>query len=262
MRSTSGRTIAVVVPAYNEECLIQRTLRGIPAFVSQIVVVDDASHDATSERVRAVEDPRVLLVRHASNAGVGAAIATGYRVAFERGADVCVVMAGDGQMDPHDLPALIKPVLTGEAAYVKGCRLSYPGARERMPWTRWLGNLGLGLLTRWATGLAVRDSQCGYTALARHAADVLPIQRMWPRYGYPNDLLGMLAEAGLPMREVTVKPVYADEQSGVGLRHALFVVPYVLARVLLRRITAKVATLSDRLPDRMPDTPHEASVER
>jgi glycosyltransferase involved in cell wall biosynthesis len=257
MSSARQRTIAVVVPAFNEERLIQRTLRGIPSFVTQVVVVDDASRDATCERVLALADPRVRLVRHAANAGVGAAIATGYRAAFEHGAEVCVVMAGDGQMDPRDMPALLKPVLDGEAAYAKGCRLSYPGARERMPWTRWLGNWGLGLLTRLATGLSVRDSQCGYTALARDAADVLPLEQMWPRYGYPNDLLGMLAMADLPMREVTVRPIYADEQSGVGLRHALFVVPYVLGRVWMRRIASKVARLSDTLPD----TAHEA-VER
>jgi glycosyltransferase involved in cell wall biosynthesis len=258
MTFPSERAIAVVVPAFNEAYLIERTLRGIPAFVSLIVVVDDASWDATAERALAVGDPRVVLVQHSVNAGVGAAISTGYRVAFERGADVCAVMAGDGQMDPTDLPALLAPVLSGEVAYAKGCRLSYPGARERMPWTRWLGNWGLGLLTRLATGLSVRDSQCGYTALARHAADVLPIERMWPGYGYPNDLLGMLADMSLPIREVTVRPVYADERSGVGLRHAFFVVPYVLARVWLRRIVGRLATFSETLPE----TPHEPSVER
>jgi hypothetical protein len=139
-------------------------------------------------------------------------------------------------MDPADLPNVLAPVLRGEAEYVKGNRLSYPGARRRMPWTRWVGNTVLSALTRAVTGTPVQDSQCGYTALSRRAAELLPLEQLWPRYGYPNDLLGMIAERGLRVREVVVRPVYADEISGVGLRHALVVVPFVLARVFLRRM--------------------------
>ncbi len=228
--------IAVVVPAFNEAALIARTLRSIPEYVHDVVVVDDASWDETAEIVKEVDHPRVHLVRHARNEGVGAAIATGYRIAFERGADVCAVMAGDGQMHPDDLAALLLPVLRGDADYVKGDRLSYPGVHRHMPWTRMLGNFVLALGTRLVTGLSVHDSQCGYTALSRHAAEQLPLQQLWSRYGYPNDLLGMLAQQELTVTEVTVRPVYADEQSGVRLYHALFVVPYVLLRVLARRV--------------------------
>jgi glycosyltransferase involved in cell wall biosynthesis len=228
--------ISVVVPAYNEARLIARTLRAIPAFVSHVVVVDDASRDDTAARALAVGDARVQVVRHAQNRGVGAAIVSGYRAAFARGADVCVVMAGDGQMDPGDLERLVAPVLRGEAAYAKGDRLSFPGARRAMPLTRWLGNLVLARLTGLCVGLSVRDSQCGYTALSREAARRLPLARLWQRYGYPNDLLGMLSERDLPVREVVVRPVYADEESGIRLWHALFVVPFVLLRALARRV--------------------------
>jgi glycosyltransferase involved in cell wall biosynthesis len=239
---TREHSVAVVVPAYNERRLIGRTLAQVPGFVSLIVVVDDASGDGTAAAALAAGDPRVILVRHARNRGVGAAIASGYACAFARGAEVCAVMAGDAQMDPADLAQVVAPVLRGEADYVKGDRLSFPDARRRMPWTRWLGNHALSLLTRLATGTQVRDSQCGYTALSRRAAALLPLDELWPRYGYPNDLLGMLAERGLRVREVTVRPVYADEASGVGLRHALGVVPFVLGRVLWRRL-ARAARL-------------------
>ncbi len=238
---TVSPQIAVVVPAFNEARIIGRMLASIPSFVSLIVVVDDKSHDETAEVVRASSDPRVVLVQHTENRGVGAAITTGYREAFSRGAEVCAVMAGDGQMDPADLPRLLAPVLAGEAAYAKGCRISHPEAQALMPRARWIGNVVLAFLTRLVTGYRVRDSQCGYTALSRHAAGLLPLEQLWPRYGYPNDLLGMLREHGLLMREVTVRPVYADEHSGIGLRHAFFVVPYVLARVLSRRLTSRLA---------------------
>ncbi len=244
-RLVRGPRVAVVVPAYNESLLIARTLRSIPAFVHHVVVVDDASQDGTYQAALAVGDPRVEVVRLQHNSGVGRAIALGYRHAFARGADACAVMAGDAQMDPSDLARVLAPVLRHEADYVKGDRLSYPGARKHMPITRWLGNLGLSLLTRLVTGLAIRDSQCGYTALSRSAAQKLPLEQLWPRYGYPNDLLGLLSEHKLRVRDVVVRPVYADEQSGVGLRHALVVVPYVLLRVFLRRLRSAFGTVSE-----------------
>lgn len=233
-----GARVAVVVPAYRESRLIQRTLRSVPAFVDHVVVVDDASDDGTSVRAREAGDPRVEVVRHDHNRGVGAAIATGYRVAFGAGADVVAVMAGDAQMDPADLEGLLDPVLSGKADYAKGDRLTFPGAPARMPRTRWLGNHALSWLTRLATGLAVRDSQCGYTALGRRAASRISLDGLWPRYGYPNDLLGHLATARLRVRDVCVRPIYADEQSGIGWRHALVVVPWVLLRVVGRRLRA------------------------
>jgi glycosyltransferase involved in cell wall biosynthesis len=241
--------VAVVVPAYNEARLIGRTIASVPHYVSRVVVVDDGSSDDTAEAVRALGDPRVQLVRHPENRGVGAAIVSGYREAFAAGVSACAVMAGDGQMHPGDLPALLAPALRGHADYVKGNRLAYPAARSLMPWTRWLGNVVLAALTGLATGRRVCDSQCGYTVLTRRAADQLPLERLWPRYGYPNDLIGMVAEQGLSLEEVTVRPVYADEDSGLRLRHALVVVPFVLLRVLLRRLARPLfAAVADDQP--------------
>jgi len=238
-----GSRVAVIVPAHNEERLIGETLASVPAFVDDVVVVDDASTDRTSERALAVDDRRVVVVRHGANRGVGAAIGTGYELAFAAGAEAVAVMAGDAQMDPSDLSSLLAPALRGEADYIKGDRLSYPGARRRMPVLRWLGNHALSCLTRCVTGLSVRDSQCGYTVLSRRAALRLRLARLWPRYGYPNDLLGMVGLAGLRVREVVVRPIYGTERSGIDLRHALFVVPWVLLRVLARRLSAGATRL-------------------
>jgi glycosyltransferase involved in cell wall biosynthesis len=228
--------IAVVVPAYNEAEHIGLVLRSVPSYVDRIVVVDDGSTDRTALRAKAVGDPRVRVIRHAENSGVGMALGSGYRHALADGADVVAVMAGDGQMHPDDLAALLAPVVAGEADYAKGDRLSHPEVLRRMPRLRWIGNHVLSWGTRWATGLAVRDSQCGYTALHRRAAERLALQALWRGYGYPNDLLGRLAEAGARVCDVVVQPVYADEKSGIGLRHALLVIPFVLVRVLLRRL--------------------------
>jgi glycosyltransferase involved in cell wall biosynthesis len=242
-----GQTqIAVVVPAYNESLHIARTLRGIPAFVDRVVVVDDGSQDATFEIAVACGDARVDVLRHARNRGVGAALKTGYRRAFETGADVVAVMAGDGQMHPDDLPALLGPLLRGTADYTKGDRLSHPQALARMPLMRFVGNHLLSALSRACTGAKVRDSQCGYTALSRQGLERLPLGALWDGYGYPNDLLGWLSLTGSRVQDIVVRPVYGAEQSGIGVRHALLVIPFVLFRVLWRRLNRTLRLDADK----------------
>lgn len=223
-----GLVVAVVVPAYREERLLPRMLRRVPAWVDSIHVVDDASPDATAAVALGVGDPRVEVVRHAVNRGVGAAIVTGYRAALATPAEVVVVMAGDDQMDPGDLPALLAPLVAHEADHVKGDRLRHPEAR-RMPWPRRAGTRALAAVTRTATGLAVHDSQCGYTATAARCLRELPLTELWPRYGYPNDLLALLAAGGHRVAEVPVRPVYAGEASGLRPWH-LGVILAVIAR--------------------------------
>ncbi len=234
----AGRRIAVVMPAYNEAKLISGALDGIPSFVDHILVVDDASFDGTSEIVRAFPRP-IDLAEHAVNQGVGAAIATGCRRAHALGADLTAVMAADGQMDPMDLPALLAPLIAGEADYTHGNRLGWPAAKDAMPWHRWLGNHIFSLLTRHAIGVEVQDSQCGYAAMNRRTQQVLDWDGLWKGYGYPNDLLSALSLCGLRVREVPVRPVYGAEQSGIRIRHVLFIIPFVIARAWFRRHTRR-----------------------
>ena len=165
----------------------------MPCFVDHIVVVDDASLDRTSEEAVRSCDARVEVIRHRVNRGVGAAIVTGYRRACQLDADIVAVMAGDGHMHPGDLGFVVSPVVRGEADYVKGNRLAHPTARREMPILRRVATAAFGVLTRLATGLpTLNDSQCGFTAIPRHAITVLGVEleHLWPRYGYPNDLLG------------------------------------------------------------------------
>ena len=109
------KTIAVIVPAYNEEKLIGKVLKTIPPFIDHIVVVDDASSDRTGEVVKThqQEDSRIIYLRHPKNEGVGGAIVTGYKWARDNEISISVVMAGDAQMDPKDLPKLLDPVGRG-----------------------------------------------------------------------------------------------------------------------------------------------------
>lgn len=229
------QTIAVVIPAFNEAPHIAQVVRTLPAFVDRIIIVDDASTDGTAARAERIDDARLVVLRHPRNAGVGAAITTGYKYAFAHNADVAAVMAGDAQMDPGDLRALLEAI-EGGADYAKGNRLVWPDVWRDMPKARLAGNIALSWLTRLAIGTDVNDSQCGYTVMTRDAARSVDLDALWPRYGYPNDLLARLAASGAVVVDVPVRAVYEDEQSGVGWHDALVVVPRVLGRALLRRL--------------------------
>ncbi len=150
-----NRKVGIVVPAYNEEKLISRVIETMPDAVDRIYVVDDASRDATKEKVRSHEasmNGRVFLLEHSKNRGVGAAIITGYRRALEDGMDMIGVMGGDAQMDPADLSNLLRPVARGEVDYSKGNRLFSGEAWRIIPKVRYFGNAVLSLLTKIASG--------------------------------------------------------------------------------------------------------------
>lgn len=210
----ANKTIAVVIPAYNEERLLPRTLARVPTFVDRVVVVDDASADATATVVAG--DPRVVVCRHPSNRGVGASIVTGYRYCMDHRLDIAVVMGADDQMHPDDMPSLLLPILRGEADYVCGDRLAWPGGWREFPTVRLAGVVMLAALTRQSTGLPhIRDAQCGYTAISREALACLALDRLYPRYGFPNDMLSKAAAASVRVATRPVRPIYADETSSM-----------------------------------------------
>lgn len=240
-----GSRVLVVVPAFREAPRIGRVLATMPAWVDDVLVVDDASDDATTEAARAAGDARTTVLRHGTNRGVGAAIATGYAEALGRTsspADVVAVMAGDGQMHPDDLEAVVRPVAAGEADYVKGNRFSAPEVWSVMPKGRHAAGRVLSVLTTLATGQRVTDSQCGYTAISRGALARLDLTRFWPGFGYPNDLLGVLAVGGFRVTDVPVRPVYGDEESKLRPKHVPVVVGLV-ARAYVRRLRGRTRSL-------------------
>lgn len=208
--------VFVVVPAFNEAARLSRVLETMPREVDHVIVVDDASTDATAELAKGA-----MLVRHEVNRGVGASIASGYRRALSMPGepnDAFVVMAGDGQMDPRDLPTLVAPIANDEAGYVKGNRFAHETVRD-MPLARRAGVGIFSILTSAAIGQRVHDSQCGFTAISRAACSTLDLDALWPRFGYPNDLLGMLARAGVVISEVPVAALYPHKRNHLGARH-------------------------------------------
>jgi glycosyltransferase involved in cell wall biosynthesis len=238
----NNHSIGIVIPAFNEEKLILRTISGLPEFVDKIIVVDDCSADNTSSIVKkAIEtDKRIVLINHEINRGVGGAISTGYIYCREHELDIAVVMAGDNQMDPKDLPALLDPIIHDKADYVKGNRLITGEAWKKIPKIRYLGNSALSFLTKIASGYwHVADSQTGYTALNKRALQILPLEDIYPRYGMPNDFLVTLNIYNMRVVDVPVRPVYEDEKSGINIKKVIFSLSFLLIKLFFKRMVQK-----------------------
>ncbi|RLC50024.1 MAG: glycosyltransferase family 2 protein, partial [Candidatus Cloacimonadota bacterium] len=146
-----GKTVCIVVPAYNEERQIGRVLETMPEYVDKVVVVDDKSTDKTVEVVRGYArkfKDKIVLIQHRKNEGPGGAIASGYEWARDNNFDITAVMAGDAQMDPQELPLFLDVISSGEVDYAKGNRLFTGRAWEIFPKARYLGSAVLSLLTK------------------------------------------------------------------------------------------------------------------
>ncbi|MDX6503754.1 MAG: hypothetical protein QOE29_879 [Gaiellaceae bacterium] len=236
-----GKRVAVVVPAFNEERLVGDTIAGIPSFVDVVYVVDDASRDRTADRVKLLEDKRIVLLEHQRNLGVGAAILTGYARALADRVDVTCVMAADNQMDPAELESLVRPVAAGKVDYAKANRLTSGQAWELIPKTRYLGNALLSLFTKIASGYwHVADSQAGYTALGLATLERLDLHRIYKRYGFPNDMLVHLNVVNARVRDVPSRPIYGvGERSGIRLHSVIPRISWLLVKGFFWRLKEK-----------------------
>lgn len=236
----NGLRVAVVVPAFNEEALIGRTVSTLPDLVDHVIVVDDASADATAEKARAAGDDRVEVIIHQRNQGVGGAILSGHRRAIEMGADVSVVMAGDAQMDPDHLPALLDPIAAGGYDFAKADRFFDFGSYEGMPRTRVIGNIVVGFLAKAATGYwHLFDPLNGYTAVRTAALRRLPLDRIRRDYSFECDLLVYLNIIHAKGKDIPVPAVYGEERSGIRLFRAGRKLLWALFRGFWRRMMLK-----------------------
>jgi len=231
------KRVGVVVPAYNASAHIADVLSGMPEIVDVIAFVNDGSLDDTWERASAVEREGLVCLRHARRRGVGAAMESGYRECLLQGCDLIAVMAGDGQMSPDDLEALLVPVASGEADYAKGNRFLRADCISEMPLGRRFGNVTLSLLSKPVTGYwRVFDSQCGYTVISRYMLGEILKEGIYHGYGVPNDLLTRLGLLGARVKDVPVKAIYSDGHSRMNMRVVPFTVSALLFRLWLKRM--------------------------
>jgi glycosyltransferase involved in cell wall biosynthesis len=238
------KSVCVVVPAYNEEKLIGKVIETMPDYVDKIVIVDDRSSDGTVEIVRKFASEaggRIILIEHKKNEGVGGAIASGYKWARDNRMDATAVMAGDAQMNPEDLPKLLEPVVNGEIDYAKGNRLFTGNAWNVIPKIRYLGNSYFSLLTKIASGYwHIADSQTGYTVINLKALELIDVDKIYKRYGMPNDMLIKLNVYNLKVRDIPVRPVYnIGEKSLIKIHRVMVTLSWLLLRRFLYRMKEK-----------------------
>jgi hypothetical protein len=165
----------------------------------------------------------------------------GYKWARDHKIDISVVMAGDAQMDPSDLPNLLDPIVNGEVDYTKGNRLFTGKAWRTIPKTRYFGNAILSFLTKIASGYwHVADSQSGYTAAALKVLRTLDLDSIYKRYGMPNDILVKLNVYRFRVRDVPINPIYGvGEQSYMKIHKVIFTLSFLLCRLFLWRLQEK-----------------------
>lgn len=203
--SFSNLKATVVVPAYNDERLIGMTLSTMPSFVDEIFVVDDASMDATVERVLEIDDVRVRVISHSEHTGVGGAVIDDHRAALAAGCDVSVVMAGDVQIPPEYLAGLLRPIADGHADFTKGNRFAVRSSLHTMPWSRRWGSRFLSWCTRAASGdWHLDDSQNGYTAVHRDALSRISLSEVNQGYPFENSMLIHLSTVGAHAVDVAI----------------------------------------------------------
>lgn len=233
----NGKKIAVAIPAYNVSAQIEGVIARMPVCVDRIYVVDDASPDDVAERVHKLANPRITVLRHTKNRGVGGATVTGMKEALAAGHDLVVKCDGDGQMDPADIPQLLQPLLNGSADHAKGSRFHHFRALNQMPKWRFVGNVGLTFLTKLASGYwNVLDPVNGFLATRAEVLRNLPLAKISRRYFFETDLLIRLNILEARVADVPLPARYGDENSTLSVPRALFFFPPKLLAGLVRRI--------------------------
>ncbi len=232
-----GHKIGVVVPAYRAANEIEGVLAEIPVEVDRVYVIDDASPDDIPAALRRVHDPRVSLIRHEANQGVGGATVSGFRAALESGDDIVVKCDGDGQMDPRQIPRLVAPLVSGLADYAKGNRFHHFGELRSMPFSRFLGNVALTFFTKAASGYwHVLDPVNGFIGIRAETLRQLPLHRVSKRYFFETDLLIRLNVIEATVFDVPLPARYGDEGSSLSVFRSLFTFPPRLLAGLCRRL--------------------------
>lgn len=233
---------SAVIPCYNVAAHIESVIRGVPSFISWIIVVDDCSADETPVIVNRLQqqNEKIIYLRHEVNQGVGGAMITGYQKSIELNCDITVKLDGDDQMDPAYIEQLIKPLIDNKADFTKGNRFRDLKALSVMPVSRRIGNLGLSFLIKAASGYwNIFDPTNGFTAIRNETWKNLDFKKIHKRYFFESSMLIDLYHTNAVVLDIPMKARYGKEISGLSITKALFEFPPKLFVAFIKRIILK-----------------------
>jgi len=231
-------SIAVVIPCYRVRNHVLDVIRAIPSSVSRIYCVDDACPDKSGEWIESQsKDPRVTVLKHPVNQGVGGAVLTGFEKALADGAEILVKIDGDGQMKPADVPRVVRPLLDGSADYTKGTRFYKPEQLLKMPLLRLFGNSVLSLVNKTVSGYwGIIDPTNGFVAIHRSAFELLPREKIERRYFFESDILFRLSIIRAVVQDVPIDVHYGNEQSNLRIGRVALEFPSKYLTRFVKRI--------------------------
>ena len=233
----SGWKVSAVIPCYKVERHIRNVIASMPEYVDQIIAVNDGSPDSTEEILKSISDPRLVVISHKKNQGLGAAMLSGFKEALRQGADVVVKVDGDGQMDPTQIIALIHPIVLGKCDYSKGNRLSSGKNMKGMPNLRLFGNLVLSFLTKAATGYwKMMDPQNGFIAISGKLLAKIELNKIARNFFFENSMLIEISLQNTKVADVVMSSRYGEEISTLSIKKVILQFPWQLAKGFLRRI--------------------------
>ncbi len=237
-KNESEHSIAVVIPCYKVVRFILAVIKEIGPEVSRIYIVDDACPEGTGKFVQEHNnDARVKVLFNASNQGVGGAMVTGYKAALAEGASIVVKLDGDGQMNPHFINKLTKPISEGRADYAKGNRFYTLDSVKEMPSVRIFGNAVLSFMSKLSTGYwHIFDPTNGYTAVHSKVLSEIPLDKLDKRFFFETDMLFRLYTLQAVVKDVPMKAVYGSEASNLRVSEAVAEFFYRHIVNLLKRI--------------------------
>lgn len=239
MQINDKARVGVVIPCYNVAESIENVIVAIPKSIEKIICINDCSTDNSSKILEKIakNDPRVFLVTHKKNKGVGGAMKTGYSTALSFNLDIVVKIDGDGQMDPKFISTLIKPIIANKADYTKGNRFFDVESIKPMPLLRIIGNAGLSFFSKLSTGYwSLFDPTNGFTAISGATLKHLPLSKLSDNYFFESDLLFRLSTIRAKTIDIPMMAIYGNEKSNLNPFNSLVTFPILHIKNFMKRI--------------------------